>query len=229
VHGVGPVPVDGNVERVLIRLFAIDAPRAEAGRAARDRAQALAPTHRTGDVAQALMELGATVCRPRGPACSLCPWLAVCSARRLGLTDALPRPAERAERPLRRGVAFVLQRRDGAVLFRQRPPHGLLAGLHDLPSSDWVEGALDLDEAVRAAPMAADWRLVPGRVRHVFTHFALELTVLRAVTDTPPLGIWCRPDELGRLALPTVAVKVLRHAGLATAAVAETRRPARSG
>jgi A/G-specific adenine glycosylase len=207
------VPVDGNVERVLARLHGIETPLPTARPLLRRLAAELAPERRAGDVAQALMDLGALVCRPRQPRCEACPWRAACAAHARGTAEALPRRRPKPERPLRRGLAFLLRRPDGAVLFRRRAATGLLAGLHELPGSPWRDGPLHLEDALRHAPVAAEWRLDAAPVRHGFTHFVLELTLARATTVTPPEGLWCRLDEVERLALPTLMKKLLRAAG----------------
>jgi A/G-specific adenine glycosylase len=208
------VPVDGNVQRVLARLHGLEAPLPGAAGRLRALAAELASPHRPGDLAQALMDLGAVICRPRAPACPLCPWQPACRAAAEGSAERLPRRAARAARPTRTGLAFLLRRGDGAILFRRRPAHGLLAGLHELPSSPWIEGAAaELASALRHAPHTASWHLHRERVRHVFTHFVLELGLAEAVTDAPPPGEWCRPQELHRLALPTLMIRLLRLAG----------------
>jgi A/G-specific adenine glycosylase len=208
------VPVDGNVVRVLARLHRVETPLPAATTDLERHAAALTPAQRAGDVAQALMDLGATLCRPRQPRCLLCPWRAACAAHAAGVAEQLPRRAPRATRPVRRGLAFLLARADGAILFRRRPAEGLLGGLHELPSSPWHEGELALEPALAHAPAAATWRLHAEPVRHVFTHFVLELTLAEATTRAVPEGLWCAPDELDRLALPSVMRKLLRQAGL---------------
>lgn len=206
------LPVDGNVTRVLARVLGRDLPRDEARRSLERDADALAPRERPGDVAQALMDLGATICRPQAPACLACPWQEPCVARRTGRAESIPRPPVKAARPLRRGLAFLLSRPDGRILFRRRPEDGLLGGLHELPSSPWQAGPLEPEAALRHAPAACAWTLETGTVRHVFTHFALELRLARGRTEAPGEGLWTAPDELHRLALPTVMRKVLRLA-----------------
>jgi len=207
------VPVDGNVLRVMARLHGIEAPLPGAARCLTDLAGELARPERPGDVAQALMDLGATTCRPRAPRCERCPWQDDCRARRMGIAEQLPRRAVRAVRPVRRGLAFLLSQSDGGILFRKRAADGLLGGMHELPSSPWAAGPLDLADALRHAPVAADWRLRPAPVRHTFTHFVLELGLAEAATEAPPPGLWCRSDRLAELALPTVMKKLLRLAG----------------
>jgi A/G-specific adenine glycosylase len=221
VHGAPCVPVDGNVLRVMARLHQVETALPDAAGHLHDLAGHLACDHRSGDVAQALMDLGATVCRPRRPACLVCPWRPACQAHRAGLAEQLPRRALRRERPVRRGLAFLLARPDGAILFRRRPGGGLLGGLHELPSSPWQEGPLELERALAHAPSASAWRVHPTAARHGFTHFVLELSLAeaRVVHDEPADEtsgeIWCQPAELDCLALPTVMKKLLRLARIA--------------
>jgi A/G-specific adenine glycosylase len=215
------VPVDGNVLRVMARLHRVERPLPSAQRELGARAQALAGSARPGDVAQALMDLGATVCRPRKPRCPACPWREFCAGHAAGVAEQLPRRGPRVTRPVRRGVAFLLTRADGAILFRRRPTDGLLGGLHELPSSPWREGELALAAALDHAPAAADWRLHAAPVRHAFSHFRLELSLAEATTAAPPDGLWCRAEEVGRLALPTVMRRLLRQAGALGAAAAQ--------
>jgi A/G-specific adenine glycosylase len=208
------VPVDANVARVLARRHGIETPLPGAMRELQTRADALASPRRSGDVAQALMDLGATVCRPRLPRCDVCPWRSDCVAHAAGSAERLPRRASRPERPVLRGVAFLLTRRDGAILFRRRPENGLLGGLHELPGSPWLAGPLHMPASLEHAPVVADWRLACEPVVHGFTHFVLELTLAEARTARPPPGLWCAPHRLHELALPTVMKKLLRLAGL---------------
>jgi A/G-specific adenine glycosylase len=216
VHEAPSVPVDGNVMRIMARLHRVEAPLPHAADHLRDLARGLACAERPGHVAQALMDLGATVCRPRRPACLVCPWRPACRAHLAGVAEQLPRRVRKRERPVRRGLAFLLARADGAILFRRRPPRGLLGGLHELPSSPWQEGPLDIDRALTHAPSSTDWRLHPNTLRHAFTHFVLELALAEAridgaaAIDDAAGGIWCPPAELDRLALPTLMKKLLR-------------------
>ncbi len=204
------LPVDGNVERVLARLFAIQTPMPKAKREIAAYARALTPASDCADLGQAVMELGATICRPRQPLCGQCPWRGPCRARRAGIAEDLPVKAAKAARAQRHGIVFVLQRGDGALLFRKRPDDGLLAGLHELPGTPWTEAVPDWPAAAAQAPLAADWRLLEGEVRHVFTHFALSLRIAHARSRGHPHGLWCAEGEFARLALPTVMKKVLR-------------------
>ncbi|MGI9493037.1 MAG: NUDIX domain-containing protein, partial [Geminicoccaceae bacterium] len=168
---------------------------------------------RPADTAQALMDLGATVCRPNAPLCDHCPWNEPCAARASGTASKLPNRAPKRQRPLRRGVAFLLARSDGAVLFRRRPTEGLLGGLHELPSSQWRPAPIDREAVLSEAPAKADWRFHRNKVRHVFTHFALELDLAEAIYDGPLDGLWQPADSFDQLALPSLMKKLLRQAG----------------
>jgi A/G-specific adenine glycosylase len=219
------VPVDGNVERVMARLFAVETPLPGAKRRLAALARevgAQAPARaRPGDFAQALFDLGATVCTPRRPECALCPWRRACAGLASGLAESLPRRTAKAERPLRFGVAFWLEDEGGRVLLRRRPARGLLGGMLELPGTPWRTEAWDEAEAQRHAPAHAAW--VPaGAVRHVFTHFALELRVLAGRVSTLPV---CG-EVVGRGAvlsagLPGVMAKAAR-VGLRASEAAES-------
>jgi A/G-specific adenine glycosylase len=213
--------VDGNVERVIARLEAIETPLPDAKIEINARAAELVPEARAGDYAQAMMDLGATVCTPRKPLCVICPLAAGCRALRLGIAETLPRRSPKAEKPTRRGLAFVLARRDGAILLRKRPAKGLLGGMDEVPSSPWREGKFVPADALTDAPLPARWTLLDGLVRHTFTHFHLELSVARATATTDrlatllPGSAWCTLDLLDQRALPTVMRKVIEKASLA--------------
>jgi A/G-specific adenine glycosylase len=206
--------VDGNVERVITRLFAIEDPLPAAKPAIRALVEPLVPRDRPGDFAQAIMDLGATICTPRRPACALCPWMQPCRARATGLQETFPRKLEKVQNPLRRGAAFVVIRSDDTVLLRTRPPKGLLGGMAEPPTSAW-EVDYDPAQAILDAPLEARWQRKPGVVRHVFTHFPLELTVLTARisarTEAPEEMRWVARRDLADEALPGVMRKVLAH------------------
>jgi len=206
--------MDGNVERVIARLRDVRTPLPAAKPEIYARAAEITPEKRPGDYAQALMDLGATVCLPRAPRCMICPWAGACRARAAGTAESLPARLPKAARPTRHGIAFWAVRRDGAVLLRRRPETGLLGGMMEVPSTEWRAEPWTLDEAAAAAPVAASWRLVEGTVRHVFTHFALGLRVAAAPVEAAAIaeGVWCPIDRLSDHALPTVMKKVVRHA-----------------
>ena len=203
--------VDGNVERVVTRLYAIETPLPEAKPEIRRRMAALTPEDRPGDFAQAVMDLGATICTPKRPACALCPWMDGCAGRVAGIAEMLPRKAAKAAKPTRRGMAFVAVRSDGAVLLRRRPPKGLLGGMSEPPTGPWGPEA-PIDD-LSLAPLALSWRRCPVPVRHTFTHFHLEMTVWRgeapAALPAPAEHWWSPRDALAGEALPTVMKKAV--------------------
>ncbi len=203
--------VDGNVERVMARLFAESAPLPGAKPRLKALAAALVPSARAGDFAQGLMDLGAVICTPRRPRCVLCPWRQNCVAAAMGIAESLPARTEKPERPLRHGVAFWLVRGDGAVLLRRRPEQGLLGGMIELPSTAWRALPWSVGEAIAEAPAPAQWRRLPGAVQHGFTHFRLELALFAGTTAEPVAGIWARPNEFKDYALPTLTKKLISH------------------
>lgn len=222
------VPVDANAERVLARLFALQTPLPAARPRLRALADRLASSTRAGDLAQALMELGALICTPRRPACPDCPWQRWCIAARTGDPAAWPRRSPRAERSARHAIAFVLERGDGAILFRRRPESGLLGGMIELPSTPWLPSPSQAAAAVAsAAPAGISWADIAGEVRHRFTHIDLTCRLLRGrPDDAAGAGIWCAPARFSELALPTLTRKLLQHAGLIERGAARARRPA---
>jgi A/G-specific adenine glycosylase len=207
--------VDANIERVLARVFMIATPLPAAKKAIRERQAALMPARCAGDYAQALMDLGAAICKPKRPACALCPWEAACAAHGAGVEEAYPVKAAKAERPSRHGAAFVAVRSDGAVLLARRAESGLLGGMTEVPGTEWTSRFNGID-ADAQAPIQAAWRRVPERVVHVFTHFRLELAIYRtdagAKPPTPTGMWWSRPNEIAGEALPSVMRKVIEAA-----------------
>ncbi|MBV9862525.1 MAG: A/G-specific adenine glycosylase [Alphaproteobacteria bacterium] len=203
--------VDGNVERVMARLYAVRQPLPEAKLHLKTLAAALVPQNRAGDFAQALMDLGATICTPRRPRCVLCPWRADCAAAAFGIAEVLPAPSAKPERPQRYGVVFWLTRADGALLLRRRPERGLLGGMIDLPSTPWRAAPWSSAEALPAAPAALAWMPLPGTVRHGFTHFRLELVLMAATVTDMRDGLWVHLRNLGDHALPTLTKKIIAH------------------
>jgi A/G-specific adenine glycosylase len=212
--GRAATPVDGNVERVIARLFAVAEPLPDAKPTLRRLAESLTPRERPGDYAQAVMDLGATICTPKRPKCILCPWREACRGHATGAVESLPLRRAKAEKPVRRGVAFWAVRSDGAVLLRRRPEKGLLGGMMEVPSTLWREAPWSEAEAIAAAPLPAKWRMLPGTVRHTFTHFHLELAVLAGAVKkgVATHGKWVPPEDLAGEALPTVMKKLVTHA-----------------
>jgi A/G-specific adenine glycosylase len=213
-------PVDGNIERVIARLYAVTTPL-PAGKAGIARqARALTPTARAGDFAQALMDLGATICTPKKPACALCPWSPSCAAHARGEAELFPRRTPKREGQLRRGAAFVARRADNCVLLRTRPARGLLGGMAEVPTTAWAANFDDSQALAQAPRFGASqkrvaWRKMAGVVRHVFTHFPLELTVYRSELPrqaAAPAGTrWIAIAQLGDEALPSLMRKVVAH------------------
>ncbi len=215
-YNVPVMPVDGNVERITARLFAINQPLPAAKKRIAARAATLQNAHRPGDFAQAMMDLGRTVCTPKAPACAACPLQDVCRAHAHGLAADLPRRERRKEKPHRSGMAFILHNPSGQVLLRRRSLSGLLAGMPEFPSQGWDDAPPFWPDArpfgVKTRPLA--------RVRHVFTHFMLDLEVRQGlhpvlVDDNLPEGcFWLDPLELSMIGLPSLMKKVARSAGL---------------
>jgi A/G-specific adenine glycosylase len=251
-------PVDGNIERVVARLFAVEEPLPAVKPRLRQLARALTPPLRAGDFAQAMMDLGSTICTPKRPACALCPWNDGCAAFARGDAETLPRRTPKRDGALRRGAAFVARRADGHLLVRTRPLKGLLGGMTEVPTTAWVAD-FDEGDALRSAPRFSSplpsaersvsgesasgvrgkrstkaeravtplpqggrgqpivWRRIPGVVRHVFTHFPLELSVYVAefpagVRGAPSGARWIRIENIADEALPSLMRKVLAHA-----------------
>ena len=164
--------VDGNVERVMARLFLVDAPLPGSKVELARMAARLTPSERAGDYAQAVMDLGATVCRPKNPACGICPWMEPCKARAAGRQAELPARQAKAPKPVRYGIAYLARREDGAWLIETRPERGLLGGMLGWPGTEWSEVA-----PADAPPLPAEWRDLGSEVRHTFTHFHLRLAL----------------------------------------------------
>ncbi len=225
--GKRAVVVDGNVERVMARVFAVTAPLPKSKEKLRDLATELTPKARAGDYAQAVMDLGATVCTPKSPRCGRCPWAKNCAALRAGIAETLPRKMPKTARPVRSGQAFWMVRRDGCVLLRRRPARGLLGGMTEIPCSEWGlvhdAPALSARSAARSSVqnplVGARWKALLGTVEHTFTHFHLQLTVLAANLTAAqakkldgPEAIWMPVEKIGGAGLPSVMRKVAQHA-----------------
>ena len=211
------VAIDGNIERVIARLYAIETELPAAKAEIRARAETLVPHRRAGDFTQAMMDLGATICTPKKPACGICPWIAVCEARARGDAETFPRKAPKVEGQMRYGASFVVTRADGHVLVRTRPSKGLLGGMTEVPSTPWTHELAEAD-ALAQAPLKLKWRKLTGVVEHGFTHFPFRQKVY--VANAPartkaPAGMrWVTLADLHGEALPNVMRKVVAHAGL---------------
>ncbi len=197
--------MDGNVERVVARLHDDHTPLPAAKPIFAAHAAALTPDDRPGDYAQAIMDLGATICTPRSPACGICPWRTPCRARAAFTAAELPKKSPRQAKPVRRGIAYVGRREDGAWLLETRPAKGLLGGMLGWPGSDWSEAPEP------AAPCEANWRALPAEVRHTFTHFHLILEVRTAwlpLGTQPAAGEFLPASRFRPADLPTLMRKV---------------------
>ncbi len=209
--GIPVVPIDGNVERVVSRVFAITDPLPTSKPAIAAGAAKLGSDPdaqaRPSDFAQSLFDLGATICTPTNPACAICPWTRDCAGRIAGIAAELPRKLPKAARPIRHGVHFWLTDPQGRVLLRRRPPKGLLGGMTELPGTVWRTDPWPAAEAEAFAPMPAIWRDV-GEIRHGLTHFELHLRVCTAQVDCIETDGFLRPtDALDTEALPSVMRK----------------------
>jgi A/G-specific adenine glycosylase len=163
------------------------------------------------------MDLGATICTPKNPACGICPWMDGCLARARGDAESFPRKAPKVEGKMRYGASFVVTRADGHVLVRSRPTKGLLGGMTEVPSTAWTP-EFDEASALKEAPLKAKWRKLSGVVEHGFTHFPLQQTVyvarVASTTGAPEGMRWVPRADLHGEALPNVMRKVVAHAGL---------------
>lgn len=211
------MPVDGNIERVVSRLFAVEEELPQAKPLIQQLAATLLADSRAGDSAQALMDLGSSICTPKKPACSLCPLNEDCAARAQGTQESFPRKAPKKSGTLRRGAAFVITRGD-ELLVRSRPEKGLLGGMTEVPGSDWFAGQDDKAAKAQAPEIKgiSRWQRKVGVVTHVFTHFPLELVVYTATVEKrirAPQGMrWVPIATLADEALPNVMRKVIAHA-----------------
>lgn len=198
--------VDGNVERVMARVFDIHTPLPAAKPELTEKAAALTPQKRPGDYAQAVMDLGATICTPRNPACGLCPWRTVCKAQAAGTAAELPKKTPKKPKPVRHGVVYIAKRVDGAFLLETRPDSGLLGGMLGWPGSDWTEGEAPKHDA----PIKAEWKTLNSEAKHTFTHFHLRLTVKTALVPMdrkPAVGVFVLDEEYDSGNLPTAMRK----------------------
>ena len=206
------VVIDGNIERVVTRLAAISTPLPQARAEIRAVLEPMVPQDRPGDFAQALMDLGATVCTPRNPNCLICPLQVFCAASSAGEATAYPVKLKKKPKPVRFGVAYVIRDEAGRTLLRTRPGKGLLAGMSEVPGSHWQEG----EAPASTPPVSADWRIHNAPVIHVFTHFELRLEIRSAgvaMPDAPEGMRWVATADLEGEPLPTLFRKVIAAAG----------------
>lgn len=206
--------MDGNIERVMARMFNVTTMLPEAKGELKQLTEQMTPTHRAGDYAQAVMDLGADICGPKILKCpGRCPWGTSCQANALGTADQLPRRKSKALKPTRRGYAFWAEYQ-GHLWLCKRPEKGLLGGMMEVPSSDWLETTAWDDVPSPQIPIITNWTETPGLVRHSFTHFHLELKVIRLdLAEMIDLqeGNWYPFSRIDDLALPTVMMKIIHH------------------
>ena len=199
------VVVDGNVERVMSRLYDIHAPLPASKLELTAKAEHLTPNQRTGDYAQAVMDLGATICTPKSPACGICPWHEPCKARKAGTAPDLPKKTPKKPKPTRHGTVYLGRRSDGAWLLERRPSKGLLGGMLGWPGSDWID--VTTPRPIGTPPTPADWKTEEGEVRHTFTHFHLLLTVMSATIESNEQLLFLGHNDFRPSDLPTVMRK----------------------
>ena len=197
--------LDGNVERVMSRMYDVHDPLPGVKPKLMDLAETLTPMGRPGDYAQAVMDLGATICTPKNPACGICPWRDPCAARIAGTATELPKKTPKKKTPIRLGYAYVVRRDDGAWLLETRPDKGLLGGMLAFPCSDWS------DDPAPHPPLEAEWEDSGYEARHTFTHFHLRLRIMTAIVGTDRIadrGVFVPHAEFSPAALPTAMRKV---------------------
>ena len=205
--------MDGNVERVISRLYAISAPLPGAKPLMKQKVALLTPADRPGDFAQAMMDLGATICTPKRPACSLCPFNGGCQALAGHDPERFPVKTAKKEKPVRQGAAFVAVNDEGEIFLRRRIESGLLGGMTEVPTTGWT-ARIDGETGSDAAPFPANWQPA-GTVTHVFTHFELRLSIWRARSvsqNDNHDGWWAPVTNLEDQALPTVMKKAIAQA-----------------
>ncbi len=207
--------IDGNIIRVLARWWGISEPLPDLKKCLKPLARTCTPAQRPGDYAQALMDLGAMLCKPHNPDCPQCPIQSFCVGYENGQADSLPIRAPRRQKPRRFGTVFWITDPEGRVYLRRRPTRGLLGGMMEFPGSIWGATPLSSRQALSQALLPLDWCLVKGHVRHSFTHFHLELSVFRGSCPAPQVrsldaGRWVHPRNFDRQPLPTLMRKVAR-------------------
>ncbi len=205
------VPVDGNVIRVFSRLEALSTPLPALKNEIIDIVKEYGICDRSGDFAQSLMDLGATICLSRRPNCVVCPLTDTCLAYQKNKADSFPVKMIKSEKPVRHGVIFWIETYEGAVLIRRRPSQGLLANLMEFPGTPWVEKIWEKEDALKNAPLqSSDWVWLPILIKHTFTHFHLRLRVVKTtVSFLEQEGLWIPPEEFLKYAFPTVMKKIM--------------------
>ena len=212
--------VDGNVERVISRIFAITEPLPSSKSYIREKAIEITPMKRYGDYAQAIMDLGSTICLPRNPMCNECPWEEACQARKAGIQQNLPVKKPKKTKPHRKGICFWIARNDGYVLMRKRQEKGLLGGMMEIPSTPWEKNIQTIDKALNYAPLklpVAKWTLLLDNIKHVFSHFNLSLVIASSKVTKDKFDklsltkdfVWVNPSQIDQLAIPSLTRKIV--------------------
>jgi len=204
-------PIDGNIRRVMSRVLLIDTLLPESTEVMKKFLLKTLVNDRVGDFVQAMMDLGATICKPKNPRCNLCPWKLKCDAFNLSLWEQYPSKVEKKPKKTRFGVVFWLVRGDGAVLIRRRKEKGLLGGMAELPSTDWRENEWTRREVSKLGPIDLEWRELEGIVTHTFSHFYLQLRLVHGIVGENSFlsGVWVNPKNFDDYAFPSVIKKVL--------------------
>jgi A/G-specific adenine glycosylase len=207
-------PMDGNFERVTARLNAVEKPLPGVKPLLKKYATMVTPDYRPGDYAQAVMDLGATICTPRKPQCNRCPVSGSCLSLKQGKTELIPTKTPKRKKPTRFGIAFLCINSNKEILLRRRPDKGLYAGMMEVPGTPWIQSLPSQAQILNSEPIKADWQDVPGTIVHIFTHFKLEIKVLRAnPKDYNKFNhlIWQPIDSFQKAGLPSLMLKIIRH------------------
>lgn len=204
--------VDGNVRRVISRLYRIDVPLPANSPKIRALAASLTSLRRPGDYAQAIMDLGATICKPRKPNCQKCPWKNICKAWSDGNPENYPKRKLKGKNRRRYGIIYWIERSDGAIVLRKRPEKGMLAGMIEIPNTEWQDRKLSERSVRTQSPLPISWEPIVGQITHSFSHFDLELEIISAKSEIKPEGtFWCSRKNLRSEAFPRLMVKVVEH------------------
>lgn len=213
--GHSAVVVDANIERIVTRLMKIKTPLPAAKKDIKAATALITPSDRAGDFAQAMMDLGSSICKPKAPKCNDCPLKADCGACANASMESYPVKAAKKIRPTRRALAYFVEV-DGYILLERRPDKGLLGGMPGLLCNAWVEQTVEkaFDHSILPPPFKANWCLVDGISKHTFTHFHLETKVMQAKLDTRPQSnhLWVKREDALNFGLPTVFKKMLKLA-----------------
>jgi A/G-specific adenine glycosylase len=207
-------PMDGNFERVTARLNAIEKPLPAAKPLLKKYATMITPDYRPGDYAQAVMDLGATICTPKKPRCDKCPVNGSCLSLEKGKTEVIPKKTPKRKKPSRFGIAFLCINTNNEILLQRRPDKGLFAGMMEVPGTPWTENPPSQAQIQNSEPFKSDWQVVPGTIIHIFTHFKLEIKVLRVnlkyCRKADSLA-WHPADSFQKAGLPSLMLKIIRH------------------